>query len=52
MAGKTAAFDRRMNRFVLSLVLMAFDALCRVDIFVERNRMLGSKKVRSTTNGE
>lgn len=52
MAGKTAALDRRMNRFSFSLVLVAFEALCRVDILGERSRMLGRKEVCSTTNGE
>jgi hypothetical protein len=52
MAGKTAALDRRMNRFLFSLVLVAFEALGRVDICGERSRVLASKKARSTANGK
>lgn len=40
VAGQAAGRDRRMDCLTLRLILMAFEALRRVDILVERNRML------------
>jgi hypothetical protein len=52
MAGKTATFDRCMNRFFFGFVLVALEALCRVDTLIERNRMLTRENVSSTATGK